>query len=143
MRYWSTEPHRRIDETERWIAAMIAAPPQESADFIVEHEGRVIGKAGMWKLPEVGFILHPDVWGRGFAGEALRAVIAHTFRRFDVPALTADVDPRNSASLGLLGKLGFEVTGHAERTYEIGGSWCDSVFLGLSREAWMGEQGER
>jgi ribosomal-protein-alanine N-acetyltransferase len=143
MRYWSSEPYRTIDESERWLAAMIAAPSEESADFIVEHDGRVIGKAGLWKAPEIGFILHPEAWGRGFAGEALRAVIPHAFVRFSVPALIADVDPRNSASLGLLDKLGFAVTGRAERTYEVGGQWCDSVYLTLYREAWTKGQGGR
>jgi RimJ/RimL family protein N-acetyltransferase len=139
MRYWSSEPHRTIDETERWLAGMIALPPEESADFIVEHEGRVIGKAGMWRQPEIGFILDPQVWGRGFAWEALRAAIACAFGRFAIPAITADVDPRNASSLGLLGRLGFVVTGQAARTYEIGGEWCGSVYLALHRGTWAQE----
>jgi hypothetical protein len=36
--------------------------------------GDVIGKAGAWALPEVGFLLHPDYWGQGLAQEAMRAV---------------------------------------------------------------------
>ena len=28
-------------------------------------------RPGLWRFPEIGFILHPDYWGRGFAREAL------------------------------------------------------------------------
>jgi hypothetical protein len=28
--------------------------------FIVENRGRAIGKAGCWRLGEIGFILHSD-----------------------------------------------------------------------------------
>ena len=93
----------------------------------------MIGKAGCWRLPEVGYILHPAAWGQGYAREALETAIAHVFAHFDVPALIADVDPRNEASLNLLARLGFVETGREERTIEVGGVWCDSVYLSLER----------
>jgi len=140
MRYWSTEPHRTIDETERWLAGMMAASSDESADYVVELDGGVIGKAGIWKPPEIGFILHPDAWGRGLATEALGAVIDYAFTRFAMPAITADVDPCNEGSLALLTKLGFVATGRSEQTYEIAGRYCDSVYLALSRQVWIARQ---
>lgn len=133
MRYWSTLPHTDIEQTREWLGAMIEAPPEESDDFIVELGGRVIGKAGCWRLPEVGYILHPDHWGKGYAGEALGAAIAHVFASYPVAALEADVDPRNTASLRLLERLGFRETRRAERTMQIGDEWCDSVYLSLKR----------
>jgi [ribosomal protein S5]-alanine N-acetyltransferase len=133
MRYWSSLPHTEIAQTREWLDGMIASPPAESDDFIVELDGVVIGKAGCWRLPAVGYILHPDYWGRGFASEALRAAIAHVFETFPLPALIADVDPRNVASLALLAKLGFREIQRASRTWQIGEEWCDSVYLGLPR----------
>src|SRR5580658_1935163 len=70
MRFWSTAPHRDLAQTRVWLAAMIADGPPLSGDFVIEHRGRVIGKAGAWRVPEIGFILHPDYWGQGFAAEA-------------------------------------------------------------------------
>jgi RimJ/RimL family protein N-acetyltransferase len=133
MRYWSTPPHKAIGETRAWLEAMIAAAPQESDEFVIEREGRVIGKAGCWRAPEIGFFLHPYHWGRGFAGEALQAVIPRIFTRFPINAITADVDPRNTASLALLARLGFAETGRARRTVKVGDEWCDSVYLSLAR----------
>ena len=133
-RFWSTPPHASLEESRIWLQSMIDSPPDASDDYVVEYEGRVIGKAGFYRLPEIGFILHPDFWGRGLAREALEAVIAGVFARFPVEALTADVDPRNERSLALLKGLGFVETGRAKGTYQLGEELCDSVYLALPRK---------
>jgi RimJ/RimL family protein N-acetyltransferase len=131
MRYWSRPPHTDLEETRQWLRSMIDAPPEQSADFIIEHEGRTIGKAGFHRLPEIGFILGADYWGRGLAREAVTAVIAHVFDERGVQRIEADVDPRNEPSLRLLQRLGFEERGRASRTYQVGDEWTDSVYLSL------------
>jgi [ribosomal protein S5]-alanine N-acetyltransferase len=133
MRYWSTPPHLTIEQSRDWLASMVNVPPDENADFVVEHKGIVIGKAGCWRMPEIGFILHPDYWGRGLAREAVGAVVDHVFAYFDVPTIIADVDPRNRASLALLDRLGFVETHRAARTIQVGGKWCGSIYLAFSR----------
>jgi ribosomal-protein-alanine N-acetyltransferase len=133
MRYWSSLPHTDFAQTEAWLAAMMASPPDESCDFIVERDGRVIGKAGCWRLPEIGYILHPDAWGQGLAGEALGAIIPHVFATHRIAAITADVDPRNAASLKLLARLCFVETGRATGTIRVGDELCDSVYLARAR----------
>jgi ribosomal-protein-alanine N-acetyltransferase len=135
MRYWSTLPHTTLDQSRAWLADMVAASPTESDDFVIEHAGKVIGKAGCWHLPEIGFILHPNVWGLGLAREAVAAAIAHILAHHPIDAILADVDPRNAASLGLLGSLGFVETGRAARTIIVGDDWCDSIYLARSRVA--------
>jgi RimJ/RimL family protein N-acetyltransferase len=132
MRYWSSVPHPDLTTTEAWLADMLAMDPALGDDFIVELNGQVIGKAGAWRLPEVGYIIRREHWGKGYAREALSAFIAYAFaHRTD--HLTADVDPRNDRSLRLLLTLGFRETHRASRTWEIGGEWCDSVYLRLDR----------
>lgn len=133
MRYWSTPPHLSEEETRLWLRDMIEESPAARDDFVVELEGRAIGKCGCWRLPEIGFILHPDHWRRGLAREAIEAVTRHVFERFDYPAITADVDPRNAACLALLRGLGFRETGRVRRTWRHGDSWCDSIYLALNR----------
>jgi RimJ/RimL family protein N-acetyltransferase len=137
MRYWSRPAHRSLDETRAYLDSMVGAGP-EADDFVIAMGGRVIGKAGAWRLPEIGFILHPAFWGRGLMREALAAVIGHLFAAHpDLDRLTADVDPRNGRSLALLSVLGFEETGRAPRTLQWGDEWCDSVYLALARDDWM------
>lgn len=135
-RWWSTPPHASLNETRVWLESMIAGNAAGADDFVIERDGRVIGKAGFWRLPEIGYILHPDHWGQGLAAEAVGAVIDHVFSARSVPLLTADVDPANAASIRLLERLRFVKTGFAERTWNIGGEWKDSLFYGLTHEAW-------
>lgn len=134
-RWWSTPPHDSLEQTAVWLDSMIANGP-DNPDFVVERDGAVIGKAGFWRLPEVGYILHPDHWGQGFAAEAVGIAIDHVFATRDVDDLTADVDPDNAASIRLLERLGFVRTGFAERTWNIGGEWKNSLYYGLSRAGW-------
>ena len=133
MRFWSTPPHQHIETTQVWLQDMISASPETSHDFVVEHQGVVIGKAGFYQLPEIGFILHPDYWGRGLAREALDAVVASAFANYPIAEIVADVDPRNAGSLAVLTRLGFRETGRAEQILLVGDTWCDSVYLALSR----------
>lgn len=130
--WWSTPPHETLEQTRDWLDAMIATGP-DHPDFVVEWDGRVIGKAGFYVMPDVGYILHPDVWGQGLAGEAVGAVIDHVFSTRAVDTLTADVDPENAASIRLLQRLGFVRNGFGERTWNVGGVWKDSLYFALSR----------
>lgn len=137
--YWSTAAHDRVDQSRAWLQGMLDIPAGEGEDFAVEYAGRVIGKAGFYRFPEIGYIFHPDVWGRGFAGEALRPVLDRAFILHHLEQAEADVDPRNQASLKLLAKLGFREVGRRTRTWLVGGTWCDSVDLRLTRAAWRSE----
>ena len=134
MRYWSTPPHRHMAETEAWVERTIAAVAAGAADdFIAVQEGSVVGKAGLWQGNELGMIFARSCWGRGFAGEAVEAIIGRAFTR-GLTAIRADVDPRNDKSLRLLRRLGFVETGAAKGTLQIGNEWVDSVYFELRRD---------
>lgn len=133
MRYWSRPPHETLAESEKWVQEMVDFGPG-SDDYILDFGGQVIGKAGAWRLPEIGYILHPDHWGKGFASEALAALIPHLFASHPLPELTAEVDPRNLASIRLLERFGIQKTRYEERTMQWGDEWCDSQFFSLPRD---------
>ena len=137
MRYWTNGPHTDLAETERWLGSMIDSPRELSDDFVVTLDGEPIGKMGAWRLPEFGFILRSDQWGRGFAAEAMRAFLDHIFRSRGLDYLIADTDPRNENSLRLLATHGFVETGRASGTWNTHIGLCDSVYLRLDRENWL------
>ena len=130
-RYWSTPPHTDMDQTERWMASMVEDDPFVCDDFIVTLGGVLIGKLGAWRLPEIGFLLDPAHWGHGYAREALAAYVERR-RSLGSTELTADVDPRNIASLKLLERCGFVETHRAAGTWQVGDELCDSVYLRLA-----------
>jgi [ribosomal protein S5]-alanine N-acetyltransferase len=134
MRYWSTLPHATLAESEAWVAKTIdAINAGECDDFFVEHDGLLIGRVGLLDRNEIGFLFSPSVWGKGFAREALQAVIDRAFRERGYEEIRAEADPRNERCVRLLTRLGFRETGRAERTYHIGGEWSDSVYLTLTK----------
>lgn len=133
MRYWSTLPHASRSVTQAWLDQKLERTAAGGEDFVIERDGELIGEVGAGRLPGFGFMLRPDCWGQGYATEASAACVSHIFAAHDIPTLEADVDPRNAASLAVLGKFGFRVTGTARNTFLLGDEWCDSVYLSLAR----------
>jgi RimJ/RimL family protein N-acetyltransferase len=78
---------------------------------------RVIGDCGLQPLEhrgpeiEVGYNLHPSVWGQGLASEAARAVLDVAFGRLGIGRVVAVVSPENPASQRVLEKAGLTRTG--------------------------------
>ena len=135
LAYWSTPPHESRDDTANFLDGMMTIPPGEGEDFVIELAGQLIGKAGLYRFPEIGYLLDPELWGRGLMREALGAVIERAFAVHRLPRLQADVDPRNAASIRLLERLGFRETHRQARTWLVGEQWCDSVYFVLERQA--------
>ena len=137
MLYWSSGPHSTLDQTRDWLDSMIDSPREISDDFVITLDGELIGKLGAWRLPEIGFAIRSDHWGKGYAAEAMSAFLDHVFTRPGVEFLIADVDPRNEASLNLLTGHGFVETGRASGSWNTHIGPCDSIYLRLDRAAWL------
>jgi len=99
--YGAVELHAwtsRIPEVRKPTYAMIDIDPRNGEDFVVERDGRVIGKAGLRRFPTIGYIFHPDAWGQGVATEALRPIIDRAFTVHRLAMIDAD-EPINQAYL--------------------------------------------
>lgn len=77
---------------------------------------------------EVGYFLHPDFWGKGYAGEALKAVVDFGFTQMDMHSIFAIIDPENKASANLLLKSGFAKEGAFRQDYYFNGEFLDSEY---------------
>jgi len=76
--------------------------------------GKLMGHCGVRGLPcgrrEILYAFGEDFWGKGYATEAVKAVLqAH-----DMRPLIAISYPENSASVGVIKKLGFRHVGQEE-----------------------------
>jgi RimJ/RimL family protein N-acetyltransferase len=67
---------------------------------------------------EVGWHLHPDSWGHGYATEAASAVIERGFAA-GVPEVYAVVRPGNEASMAVCRRLGMAPLGRLSRWYDV------------------------
>src|SRR5687767_12734159 len=127
------------DEVTRWLGGSPSVPPDELVTrwatvharddrfgcWAIEVPGQVVAGTVLFKpLPngvgevEVGWHLHPDSWGHGYATEAARAVIQRGFEA-GLPEVYAVVRPGNEASLAVCRRLGMQPLGLFCRWYDV------------------------
>jgi len=63
---------------------------------------------GLGPDPEAGWVLSPKAHGRGYAREAMSAILAWADAKLGASRTTCIIDPANAASLKLAAKLGYE-----------------------------------
>lgn len=99
----------------------------------LKGDDAVIGTIGYYRLKlehhrgEVGYLLTPDLWGKGLMGEALDAAVACGFERFRFHSIEAITDPRNTRSRRLLERHGFVLEGLFKENYLHNGEFLDSA----------------
>lgn len=135
MKHWSSAAHETVAQTAELLDQLIRGERDLGPECIIERDGCVIGRIGIWEKWEIGYLLHSDHWGQGLASEALAAFLPAAFQRHpDMNVITADIDPLNVGSGRVLEKAGFKVTGHAKNTFCINDVWADSTYFALKRE---------
>ena len=75
--------------------------------------------------------------GKGYAREAVAAVIAYAFGALALHTLSATYDPANERSGGLLRRLGFVVEGYARDMIYLRGTWRDHILTSLTNPRWI------
>lgn len=107
---------------EQWNLRMAADPRQLIAAIEVRATGMLAGVIMLDLLPgehhmEVGWHLHPDSEGYGYATEAGRTVLAHGFR-IGLPEVFALVVPKNLRSQRVCHRLGMTNLGRTTRYHD-------------------------
>jgi RimJ/RimL family protein N-acetyltransferase len=75
---------------------------------------------------EVGWHLHPDSWGHGYATEAATGALERAFAA-GVPEVFAVVRPGNDASMAVCRRLGMTPIGRTTKWY---GVECEAFRIG-------------
>jgi len=102
--------------------------------IMLTGQDEVIGSCGFLNVSakhqraEIGFELSSNHWGRGIAGEALRAVVRHGFTQLGFHRIEALVEPANTASQQLLERVGFTREGLL-RGYEFTRGKYDDLYM--------------
>ena len=108
-------PHPyRIADAKDWIAGANKAP-HEISYVITLADRTLIGGCGLVvrddPAPEVGYWLGQPHWRKGYATEAVRALVDHAFGDLEHEALQSSARVTNPASRRVLEKCGFQWTG--------------------------------
>ena len=107
-------PHPyRLTDADDFIAT--ANLGTETVFLITLRNGAVIGACGFTQVdrhpPEIGYWLGVKHWGKGYATEAVRALIDHIFTDFGDEVIQASARVTNPASRRVLEKCGFQWSG--------------------------------
>jgi RimJ/RimL family protein N-acetyltransferase len=101
-----------VDDAEQFVATVNARDGEVC--FVILLDGKLIGGCGIDPrddAPELGYWLGARFWGRGFATEAVRAVIDHAFGDLQHETLQAGARVSNPVSRRVLEKCAFQWTG--------------------------------
>lgn len=148
VRYQLFEPRSRAEVAERLPELAAATRLEKDGDFIqpamelqTPHGPVVIGtmyfalKSIENATGEIGWALRREYQGHGFAHEAAVAVLEVAFGAMGLHRVTAELDPRNDASVALCLRLGLRREAHFVEDLMFKGEWADTgVYAILARE---------
>jgi RimJ/RimL family protein N-acetyltransferase len=110
LQQWAAENDRMITPAGRWAIEL-------------RDGGRLIGGATLLPLPpddefEIGWQLHPDAWGHGYATETGLALARWAFDQ-GIEQVIALVRPANSRAEATVHRIGMEWVGETEKYHKL------------------------
>jgi RimJ/RimL family protein N-acetyltransferase len=154
---------RRLEAVSRWLIRAPQSLEEHRSHFtdplslakclVIERECEVIGDlmvavGNAWAQAEVsdravdtqaelGWVLHPDAGGRGYATEAVREALRVCFEDLGVRRVTADCFATNEASWRLMERVGMRRESHTVRdALHRSGEWLDGLGYALLADEW-------
>jgi len=85
---------------------------------------------------EMGWSMHPDAQGRGFATEGAREMLRLGFEHVGLHRIAAECDPRNTASMRVMERLGMRREALMVEAELIKGEWVDSLIYAQLESEW-------
>ncbi len=118
--------------TDEWVQLAVA-----------DTKGQLVGDIAVWldadaTLAMIGYTLAPEQQGRGYATEAVGALVDWLVAK-GVHRIAATLDPNNLASARVLERCGFRYIGTARSAALVRGRWEDDArfeILAAERRAW-------
>ena len=122
--------------------AIVAEGDNISLAAVLRTTGELIGECSLrWvssehRQAEIGFILHPDHHGHGYATEAAAALLALAFDGLRVHRVIGRLEARNTASARVLERLGMRQEAHLVENEYVKGEWQSEVVYALLDREW-------
>jgi RimJ/RimL family protein N-acetyltransferase len=135
------EPGATEDDARAFVDANSGGTARAVA-VVLKSEDRLIGHMPFhpWFTPgvyEIGWVLHGDYQGRGYATEGALALRDHAFGALNMHRVIATCQPENRASWRVMEKLGMRREAHFRQCIPLpDGSWWDEYFYAILRDEW-------
>ena len=137
LRYLGREPTATITEAEEFIGKINKGIDENEAILwgiaLLENPSVVIGTICLWNIQkenlraEIGYMLHPDFWGKGIMTEAINCVNDYGFTVLELHSLEGVTTPANIASAVVLEKAGYVKEGHLKECFYFRGKFSDRI----------------
>jgi len=147
--YWGPQSEEEVQER---LAKMIGFRSIEQPGdtlrlaILLKANGRVIGDVVLHWLDgphlqgDVGFIVHPDHQGKGYATEATRPLLRVAFEELGLHRVAGHLDPRNAASAKVLEKLGMRQEAHFVENEFVKDEWQSELIYAILEHEWAEQQ---
>jgi RimJ/RimL family protein N-acetyltransferase len=131
----------RLSHAGDFLGLAIELPGEPSLNP-KSRSGRVIGDASLLlrsvghRQAEIGWVLHPDFGGKGYATEASRVMLDLAIGRLGAHRVVAQLDARNTGSAAMAERLGMRREGLFREDLWFKGAWGDSLYYAILDEEW-------
>lgn len=102
------------------------------------RNGRCIGFLDIYvqarldsQCANLGYVIHNQFWGNGYAKEAVGAVIRLAFKSLKIHRIEAGVDPRNKASVAVAKAVKMKHEGTRRSCNFVNGKWMDLEYYSI------------
>jgi len=140
---WGTDSAQLIESYIQDLAALTPGTPGPWYQIgITLSPTEFIGDCGFRVLEseprqaEIGIALAPEFHNRGYAAEALQALLDYLFVKLGKHRTFGSVDPANLRSINLLQRVGMREEAHFIKSLWFRGEWVDDVIFAILASAW-------
>lgn len=107
----------------------------------LKSSGELLGRMGVGHFIRsitqsaiIGYTIYNQHWGKGYATEAVNAIIDIAFKDHELHRVVAGIEPENKASIRVVKKLKFRNEGLSKRIVYIRNEWTDLLQYALTVE---------
>lgn len=97
---------------------------------------------GPWSA-KLGYAVHADHWGQGYATDAAKVMLGFAFGTLGVHRVTAAIGPENAASIAVVKRIGFSYEGHLRDHVFTNGAWRDSLLYSILDSEYVDRSSQR
>ncbi len=136
--------YANVEKTRADVAMILDyVKKNETLAWVMTLDAEVIGQIGVHHLEwrhwraEMTYILRRDLWGKGLAVEAGRALLQHCFKDLGLHRIEARAKPANKASIRVMEKMGFKHEGLMRDVVYVNEKFYDCVVYALLAQEWQ------
>ena len=136
MKYIHKTKLNSIEDAKELINKM-NEPDRIQWGITLKSTDTIIGTIGYHRIEkenfraEIGYMLHPQYWGKGIMSEAISVVINYGFREIKLHSIKAVINPENIASKKLLENFKFIQEAYFKENFFFEEKFYDSAVFSL------------